>query len=171
VWSQESNNFHLQVLPPNDTNFVFLRKNTDLSDAVIQAEVENLGQIDNDFSLICRASKAGWYEFRISSKGYYEVLRFDQYLKDEGKDAYKNFVDRRVGSTLIKGSSNKNVFALSCIGNQITVFINGEQVYKDKKPLIIEDSTYTNGTIGFGFLGFGNNLDVKFNWFESLQPN
>jgi hypothetical protein len=38
---------------------------------VVQAEVENSGPLDNFFSLICRANAEGWYEFRISSNGYF----------------------------------------------------------------------------------------------------
>ena len=169
VWSQKSGKFRLQMLPPNDTNYVFMRKDTNYDDVIVQAEVENFGPTENAFSLICRASELGWYEFRISSQGYYEVLRFDQYLKNEGKNAYTNLVEKRIGSALIKGGLEKNVFSLSCIGDQITVFINGEQPYKDKRPLIIEDDTYANGNVGFGFLGYGKELDVTYNWVGTLK--
>ncbi len=170
IWSQNSGKFRLEIQPPNDTNFVFFRQDTSYSDVIVQAEVENYGQLDNAYSLMCRASEAGWYELRISSQGYYELLRYDQYLADEGKNAYTNFLDTRIGSTLIKSGLDTNVFALSCEGDQLKVFINGEQVYYDKRPLTIEDTTYSEGTIGFGVLSYGKEVDVTFNSIETLKP-
>jgi hypothetical protein len=170
IWSQTNGKFRLEIQPPNDTNYAFFRKDTSYSDVIVQAEVENYGQLDNAFSLMCRATEAGWYELRISSQGYYELLRYDQYLADEGKNAYTNFVESRIGSTLIKSGEEVNVFALSCEGNQLKVFINGEQVYFNKRPLTIEDTTYTEGTIGFGALSYGKEVDVTFNYIETLKP-
>ncbi|MHB8807995.1 MAG: hypothetical protein ACYC59_10500, partial [Anaerolineaceae bacterium] len=170
IWSQNNGKFRLEIQPPNDTNYAFFRKDTSYSDVTVQAEVENYGQLDNAFSLMCRATEAGWYELRISSQGYYELLRYDQYLADEGKNAYTNFVESRIGSTLIKSGEEVNVFALSCEGNQLKVFINGEQVYYDKRPLTIEDTTYPEGTIGFGVLSYGKEVDVTFNYIETLKP-
>ncbi|MCJ7519061.1 MAG: hypothetical protein MUO42_05240 [Anaerolineaceae bacterium] len=170
ILTQVNGKFRMQTLPPNDVNFTFLNKKHTYKDVVVQAEVENSGQLDNAFSLICRATEAGWYEFRISSDGYYELLRFDAYKKAEGKNAYTNFVEKRTGSTLIKGGLDKNTFSLSCVGNLITAFVNGEQLYWQKRPLAIEDDTYGEGTIGFGFLGYGKVLDATFNWVEAVKP-
>ena len=170
IWSQSNGKFRLEIQPPNDTNFAFFHKDASYKDVIVQAEVENYGQLDNATSLMCRASDAGWYELRISSQGYYELLRYDEYLADEGKNAYTNFVDGRMGSTLINSGLDKNVFALSCVENQLTVFINGEQVYKDKRPLVIEDNTYLEGTVGFGVLSYGKEVDITFNYFETLKP-
>ncbi len=170
IWSQINGKFRMQTMPPNDVNFVFLNKKHTYKDIVVQAQVENSGQLDNAFSLICRATEAGWYEFRISSSGYYELLRYDQYKKNEGGNAYTNFVEKRVGSTLIKGGLDKNVFSLSCVGDLITAFVNGEQLYWEKRPLAIEDNTYSEGTIGFGFAGYGQSLDASFDWVEAVKP-
>jgi hypothetical protein len=170
IWTQNNGKFRIQTLPPNDVNFVFLNKKHTYKDVIVQAEVENSGQLDNAFSLICRATEAGWYEFRISSNGYYELLRYDQYKKAEGGNAYTNFVEKRIGSSLIKGGLDKNTFSLSCIGNLISGFVNGEQLYWEKRPLAIEDNNYSEGTIGFGFLGYGKALDASFNWVEAVKP-
>jgi len=129
MWSQYNGKLRIQTLPPNDTNFVFLNKNNTYQDVIVQAEVENNGPTGNSFSLICRANPHGWYEFRISSNGYYELLRFDQYKYAEGDNAYTSFTNKRIGSTDIKSGLNKNTFALSCVDDLITAFINGEQVY------------------------------------------
>jgi hypothetical protein len=170
IWTQNNGKFRIQTMPPNDVNFVFLNKKHTYKDVIVQADVENSGQLDNAFSLICRATEAGWYEFRISSNGYYELLRYDQYKKAEGGNAYTNFVEKRIGSSLIKGGLDKNTFSLSCVGNLISGFVNGEQLYWEKRPLAIEDNTYGEGTIGFGFLGYGKALDASFNWVEAVKP-
>jgi hypothetical protein len=170
IWTQVNGKFRIQTLPPNDVNFIFLNKKHTYDDVIVQAEVENAGQLDNAFSLICRATEAGWYEFRISSNGYYELLRYDQYKKNEGKNAYTNFVEKRVGSSLIKGGLDKNIFALSCVGNVISAFVNGEQLYWEKRPLAIDDNSYSEGTIGFGFVGYGKSLDGAYNWVEAVKP-
>jgi len=170
VLSQMGNKLRLQTLPPNDINIIFLNKNNDYEDVIVQAEVENFGPIDNAYSLICRANEHGWYEFRISSSGYYELLRFDQYKKDEGKNAYASYTEKRLNSTHIKAGLDKNVFSLSCIGSTISAFVNGEQIYFEKRPLAMEDDTFSEGTIGFGILGYGESLDMTFNWVEAVKP-
>jgi len=170
IWSQMGGKLRFQTLPPNDVNFIFFNKDKDYKDVIVQAEVENFGPLDNAYSLICRATEHGWYEFRISSSGYYELLRFDQYKKDEGKNAYTSYTEKRLNSTLIKGGLDKNVFSLSCVGPTISGFINGEQLYFEKRPLAIEDDTYSEGAIGFGVLGYGESLDMTFNWIEAVKP-
>ena len=170
IWSQSNGRFRLQTLPPNDINFMFLNKKHTYDDVIVQAEVENFGPLDNFFSLICRANVEGWYEFRISSNGYLELLRFDQYKKDEGANAYTSFTEKRIGSTNIVSGLNKNTFALSCVGNLITAFVNGEQVYWQKRPLAVEDNTFSEGSIGFGILGYGKELDMTYYWVEAVKP-
>jgi len=170
LWGQANGKLRLQTMPPNDVNYAFLSKNQNYDDVIVQAEVENIGPTNNFFSLICRANPAGWYEFRISSDGYYELLRFDQYKKDEGKVAYTNLQDRRYNSTKINEGLDKNTFAISCIGNEISAFINGEQLYWEKRPLLVEDEFHKEGAIGFGVLGFGDSLDVNYNWVEAVKP-
>ncbi len=171
IWDQVNGKLRLQTLPPNDTNFIFLNTKHTYDDVIVTAEVENAGPLDNAFSLICRATEAGWYEFRISASGYYELLRFDQYKRDDGDNAYTNFVEKRVGSSKIVGGLNKNQFSLSCVGNVISAFINGEQLTWQKRPLAIEDNSYSEGTIGFGLLGYGKELDVTYDWIEASKPD
>ncbi len=170
IWSQIGGKLRLETLPPNDVNFLFLNKNHSYENVVITAQVENAGPLDNAMSLVCRASEAGWYEFRISPSGYYELLRFDQYKRDDGENAYTNFVEKRMGSTKIVSGLNKNEFTLSCVDNLISAFVNGEQLYFEKRPLAIEDDTYSEGTIGFGLIGYGKELDVTFNWIDVTKP-
>ena len=170
LWSQLDGKIRMQTLPPNDLNVHFFNKHNSYEDVIVQAEVENLGPPEQEFSVSCRATEHGWYEFRISSSGYYEIPRFDQFLKDEGKNAYTNLLEKRLNSNLINTGLDKNVFSLSCIGSTFSGFINGEQLYFKKRPLAVEDTTYKEGTIGFGILGYGKELDMTFNWVEAVKP-
>jgi len=170
IWDQNNDRLRLQTLGPNDVNFLFMNKRNTYEDVIVQANVENLGQLDNAFSLVCRANENGWYEFRISSEGYYELLRFDQFKYDEGENAYTNFLGKRVGSTNINYGLDTNTFSLSCEENLIIPFINGEQPYYEKRPLAIEDDTFREGAIGFGFAGYGAALDAAYNWVEAVRP-
>lgn len=170
IWDQNNDRLRLQTLGPNDVNIIFLNKKNTYEDVIVQANVENRGPLNNAYSLICRANENGWYEFRISSNGYYELLRFDQYKQDEGDNAYTNLLKKRVGSTKIKSGLDTNTFSLSCVGNVISAFVNGEQLYWEKRPLGIEDETFREGAVGFGLLGYGDELDMVYNWVEAVRP-
>ena len=170
IWSKLGGKLRLETLPPNDVNFLFINKDNRYKNVIVEAEVENMGPLDGAFSLVCRANKDGWYEFRISPSGYFELLRYDQYLRDSGKNAYSNYLGKRVNSSLIVGGLEKNVFSLSCVDNLITAFVNGEQLYFERRPLAFEDDTYAEGAIGFGISGYGKEYDMAFNWVEAKKP-
>jgi hypothetical protein len=170
IWNIMDGKIRFQTLPPNDINIHFFNKDKNFDDVVVQAEVENFGPLQQEFAISCRATENGWYEMRLSSAGYYEMLRYDQYLKDEGKNAYTNLLEKRYNSTLIDAGLEKNTFTLSCVGDTIIGYINGEQLYIKKRPMAIEDDTYSEGTIGFGILGYGKEYDMTFNWIEAKKP-
>ena len=170
LWSKLGGKLRMETLPPNDVNFLFIKKDNRYKDVIVEAEVENMGPLDSAFSLVCRATEDGWYEFRISPSGYYELLRYDQYLRDGGKNAYVSFTEKRMNSTIINGGLDKNTFSLSCVDDTITAFINGEQIYYKRRPLAFEDDSYTEGGIGFGITGYGKEYDMAFNWVEAKKP-
>jgi hypothetical protein len=169
IWSQEDGQIRLELLPGNDTNFAFFNKGNNFKDVIVQAEARYLESSASYVSVICRASEKGWYEFRINSQGYYEVLKFDQYLKDQGKNAYINLVGETLRSPLVKTGKEINRLALSCSGNQLKAFINNEQVFKDRRPLEISDDSFSEGTIGFGVIGNGKSADLSINYIETLK--
>lgn len=169
-WSQEAGAIRIELKSGNDTNFAFINKNKSYKDVVVKAEGRYLETSSAYLAVICRASEKGWYEFRINSQGYYQLLKFDQYLKDQGKNAYTDLVGGQFRSTLVKTGKDINQFALSCEGNELKAFINDEQVFKDRRPIVIEDSSFSEGFIGFGVSSNGNSADVSFNFIEALKP-
>lgn len=169
--SQESSHARIELSSnPNDATFIFLNKDKNYQDVVVQAEMEYLESSDTFVGVICRASEDGWYEFRINNQGYYQVLKYDQYLKDQGKNAYEDLVREQLRSPAIKTGKETNVLSLSCVGNQLQVFVNGQQIFKDSVPLVIEDDDFTEGTIGFGLAAYGSSTDISINWVETLKP-
>lgn len=170
IWDQKTNRLRLQTLPPNDINIAFFNKNLNYDDVIVQAEVENLNELDDAFSLMCRVNEDGWYEFRISPMGYYDVLRFDQFKADQDDNAYTSLLEKRVNTGLIQGGQDKNTFSLSCIGDVISGFINGEQPIWQKRPIAFEDSTFSEGSVGFGILGYGENFDMIYYSVETIKP-
>lgn len=169
--SQESSRVRIELLPnPNDATFIFLNKQKNYKDVVVQMEVEYLESSNSYVGVICRATEKGWYEFRINNQCYYEVLKFDQYLKDQGKNAYENLAREQLRSALINPGKNKNIISLSCVGNQLKAFVNGEQVFKSHLPLVLEDDDFKEGTIGFSVAAFGSSTDISIDWVETLKP-
>jgi hypothetical protein len=170
IWSQESGQFHIKLQKGNDTNYVFIHKTKTYQDVVVKAEGRYLESTGAFMSVLCRASSKGWYEFRINSLGYYQLLKYDQYLKDQDKNAYTDLIGGQLRSTLVKTGKEINQFALSCKGNELTVFINNEQLTKDGRPLVVKDSSYSDGAIGFGVSSNGLTADLSFNSLETLKP-
>ena len=169
-WTQEDDHLRIELQPGNDTNFIFIHKNKNYQDVIVNVEGRYLESSSAYLAVICRASSKGWYEFRINSQGYYQLLKFDQYLKDQDKNAYVDLIGQQLRSPLVKTGKNINQFALSCKGNELKAFINGEQVFKDRRPLVVTDSSFTEGAIGFGISSNGKSADVSFNFIEALKP-
>ena len=170
IYTMGDGQLHLKLLPGNDTNFAFINKSKNFKDVVVRAEVRYLESSAAFVSVICRASDKGWYEFRINSMGYYEVLKFDQDLKNQGKNAYTNLVGLQLRSPLVKTGATINRLALSCSGNQLKAFVNDNQVFKDQRALVITDDSFSEGAIGFGLSSNGKSTDLSFNYVETLKP-
>lgn len=168
LWSQDSGNLSMELMGSNDTIFTFLNKKETFKDVAVQAEFEYANRPEMMYAVICRASDKGWYEFRVSPKGTWELVRYDAALKVDGKNPYSSFTDRQGGSGTVK--AGKNVITLSCKGDQITGFINGEQIDFEKRFFSATDTTFTDGGIGFAVLGYGKSADLTINWITALKP-
>lgn len=105
------------------------------SDVRLDVHVNNRGVNNNNVSLICRMSEAGWFEFNIANNGLYEVL----YGKRSG-DAVEYIPIADGGSGGIRNGMAENEYGITCQGNILTLFINGEQARRleDKKFLLPE---------------------------------
>jgi len=99
------------------------------------------GEDDNDYGLICRYSGApdtpNYYFGIISSDGFAVVGKVTagsmEYLSSEQMQP----------SDAIKQGSTTNRLRIDCVGSNIALFVNGQQV------ATVSDASYTSGDVGF----------------------
>lgn len=110
-------------------------------DVVIRAEARQVsGSDDNAYGLICRyQSPENFYAFLISGDGYYAIAKFQSgsenvvYLTENGQFQPSEEIHVGVAS---------NELLVSCVGNQLSMEVNGA-------PLItVTDPTFVTGDIG-----------------------
>lgn len=132
------------------------------TDVRLDAKVSNRGSNNNNVSLFCRKSDAGWYEFDIANNGLYEVL-FGKITGDTVE--YTPIADG--GSTEIKSGMAENEYGIVCQGNALILYINGVEVRR------LEDHKYLlpEGNVGFSVSSFRDvPVTVDFFWVRISQP-
>jgi hypothetical protein len=143
-----------------ETYIYLFNENFTYEDVSIETEVENTGPHNSQYiNLVCRYTPdKGWYEFSVAASGMVQLWR---YSFDDG---YILIEDG--GSTDINQGNATNVFKMTCVGNELSLFINGEQWRSE-----IKDSNYREGYIGIS-AGTMNvfPIQVVFNWVEVSQP-
>lgn len=110
-------------------------------DVRVEADATKVsGEDDNDFGLICRYSGSpespNYYFFIMSSDGYAVIGKVT-----DGVTGYISS-DRMEFSNAINQGSTLNHLRADCIGNNLTFFVNGQQVVSTT------DSSYTGGDVG-----------------------
>ncbi len=134
----------------------------------IEAEVENFGDTTNGIALVCRASTKGWYEFRISSSGKYDVYRYEQSLKESGKNPYV-LIMNGAATALNAGVRKKNKISFICEDNKLKPFINDKEIKSPNKPF--EDDTFSSGQAGIGAMSYqATPVKVEFLWVSIKKP-
>src|SRR5687768_8949302 len=97
----------------------------DYEDVRVEARADNRGRNNNSVSLICRYDPdVGWYEFNIANNGLYDILYAE--VTESGEIAYNTIVNG--GSNAIKQGKDVNEYAITCEGEDLTLFINGDEV-------------------------------------------
>lgn len=144
--------FHL---PTQDTTIYMHNHFTDGYDGTVEATFENILSMDSSYGIVCRYHDDSWYEFRINVSGpfagSYSVYKYDQYLKDQGKNPYVLLhpgMDRYNSMDIVTGLNKKNTLKMTCIGDEIRIYIND----KEQRPLglsTIHDSDWEDGEAGF----------------------
>lgn len=125
---------------PNEIRWT--NPNREFEDVIIQVQAQQVGgPDDNAFGVICRyQNDRNFYLFLISGDGYYVIAKYQtdspvQYISGEGQFQYSDVINQ--GAAL-------NSIEASCIGNQLSLKVNGI-------PLTtITDPTFVRGDIGLG---------------------
>jgi hypothetical protein len=143
-----------------DTYIYLFNENYTYDDVSIETEVENTGPHNSQYiNLVCRYTPdEGWYEFSVAASGKVQLWR---YSFDKGY-----ILIEEGGSTAINQGNATNDFKMTCEGNELSLFINGEQWQHAFK-----DSNYREGYVGIS-AGTMNvfPIQVFFNWVEVSQP-
>lgn len=106
-------------------------------DVRVDIKVENRGVNTQQVSLVCRVGDDGWYEFAVQSDGLWEL-----YGVSGGYDRLTNG-----GSNDINQGKAVNEYTLICEDNEISFFINGEELRGS--PYVENEYSLREGGVGF----------------------
>lgn len=146
-------------LGDKDLYVYYMYKPYEYDDVAIKLNAENRGRNNNNVSLVCRMNSDGtqWYEFSVESGGLWYLYAVD------GK---YNIISNG-GTQALKQGKEVNEYAMTCKGDQITLFVN------DQKIKTVTDTTYgfNKGLVGFNISSLNVlPVTVQVNWFEISQP-
>lgn len=128
-------------------------------DVSIKLNAENRGRNNNNVSLVCRMNSEGtqWYEFSVESGGLWYLYGVD--------DKYN--VIANGGTNALQQGKAVNEYGMTCKGDEITLFINDEEIRR------VKDNTYgfSRGLVGFNISSLNVlPITVEVNWFEISRP-
>lgn len=146
----EDSNLKFEINTKETYAYVY-NEGVSYKDVIVTADVESQGADHNAMVLTCRMSDRGWYEFRVTSDSMVYLYRYDQILKDKHQVPYVTLVPQHVVRQINPGWKKNNI-ALSCIGDEIRMFVNGtELIYNNQ---VITDDRYKEGYVGVGSMSF-----------------
>jgi hypothetical protein len=132
-------------------------------DVRVEVSAANRGKNNNNVSLICRYSNAGWYEFNIASNGLFNIFAYDATgAVHKGYNAV--FTS---GSNAIKMGKETNVYVAVCSGKTLKLYINGEE------SASITESKYgfSDGNVGVSISSFNvYPIIVDIDYFDIQAP-
>jgi hypothetical protein len=132
------------------------------TDVRLDVKAGNRGTNNNNISLICRKSDAGWYQFDIASNGLYEIF----FAKTVG-DAVEYTRIAEGGSNKIKTGWAENEYGIVCQGSTLVLNINGAEARR------LEDKTYLlpEGKVGISVSSLKDApVIADFYWVSISQP-
>jgi len=112
-------------------------------DVVITTQArQESGPNDNAYGVICRyQNEENFYVFLISGDGFYAIGKYQSgnsqvtYLSGDGQYQFSDVINQGVATNLIRAS---------CIGNELSLSVNG-------LPLVtVTDPTFVTGDVGLG---------------------
>lgn len=133
-------------------------------DLILTADIQHInGPTDNAYGLICRYQSAeNFYLFLISSDGYYAI---GKYQSGTSQITYLNEGGEYVFSEAINQESASNRVRATCIGNELTLSVNGVLLQS------VTDPTFVTGDIGVAVSTFEpGTLEVAFDNVRAIAP-
>jgi len=134
------------------------------TDVKVDVRADNRGKNNNSVSLICRYDpKVGWYEFNIANNGLYNILYAE--VSSSGKIGYNRITNG--GSNDIKQGKDVNEYSVSCVGNKLSLNINGREV----KSITEKNYGLREGGVGVSVSSLNViPILVDMDWFKVSQP-
>jgi hypothetical protein len=147
------------IQKPNNTTFVTYDPSS-YGDIKISLSAHNSGQNTSSISLLCRYSDEGWYEFKIGNDGLYSILGYMAVEK-------KYYPLTTGGSNSIHTGMGINEYSVTCIGNELSLVINGNEVRS------VNDTMHQlgEGKVGIA-VSSGDVFPIleEINWFKTEKP-
>jgi S1-C subfamily serine protease len=156
--SLDNGTMYIEVGGENSTVYALYDMDLAPSDVRIDAGVETVaGPNRNNISVVCRATVDGWYEFSLNSGGYWYIWKYEN-------GEYTQLANG--ASTAINLQKRKNEMIATCIGTDLSLYANGEELGS------VSDNRFKGGgQVGvsvstFDIAGAG----VEFDWFTASVP-
>ncbi len=132
----------------------------DFTDVRIEVDEGKLGGPDeNRVGLICRYSGSDYYFFMITHDGFYGIGIYSQ------KKAALLGQSQMQFSPAIHASVNINHLRADCVGDTLTLYVNGQQITQ------VHDPTLKHGDVGLLAGTFTQpGVDIFFDNFVVIQP-
>lgn len=133
-------------------------------DLILTADIQHIdGPRDNAYGLICRyQSSENFYVFLISSDGYYAIGKYQSgnaqitYLNEGGEYTFSEAIDQEAGINRVRAS---------CIGNELSLSVNGVLLES------VSDPTFVTGDIGLAASTFETGtLEIAFDNVRVIAP-
>ena len=157
---EQKDNYLTFDLGDKDLYVYFMYNPYTYQDISLTLNAENRGRNNNNVSLVCRMNQDGnqWYEFSVESGGVWYL-----YAYDNGK---YNILDNG-GTNALKQGKDVNEYKMDCVGNEITMSINGSEL----KTVRDTNYGYDEGFVGFNISSLNVlPITVDVNWFDIAQP-
>jgi hypothetical protein len=113
------------------------------SDVIVTTQARQVsGPDDNAYGVICRyQNEENFYLFLISGDGYYAIGKYQTggeqitYLSGDGRFQFSDVINQGIATNQIRAS---------CIGNELSLAVNGIELVS------VTDPTFVTGDVGLG---------------------
>lgn len=140
--------YFIEVYEPNWLTWA--RPGERFDDVDVEADVRWVsGSRDGHFGLLCRyRPEDSFYYFAITDDGYYAILRVSEGVSEVISG------DGFLPSPAIRTGGEANVLRAVCQGEQLTMFVNGEEVAS------VTDTAFLKGDVGLA-VGSGPDGSIR----------
>ncbi|MEO8358364.1 MAG: TIR domain-containing protein [Chloroflexota bacterium] len=141
-----------------DLHVYYAYKPVVYKDVAIRIKAENLGQNANNVGIVCRRTGNSWYEFSVTGGGEWKLYNYN---------AGYAIIDNG-GSMAIKTGKSINEYEMLCVGDEISLRINGQTV----SAFSPKNNTHSEGQVGFNISSSNVfPIDIRMIEFEVSNPS